>query len=131
MLTSGGSRRKSDRGSTLQFWAWWVWWTWLAWKFDLCNDVVKQNPLISIFRKLGSLKSDRGSSPLCPPLDPPLLTVRSNYARMVATWLLREIFGNQKIVGNQKICRKRTKCCIQFFNTHHIIPDLQELISDI
>ena len=35
---SGGSRRKSGRGSTLQFWAWWVW---LAWKLDLCDDVVK------------------------------------------------------------------------------------------
>ena len=22
---SGGSRRNSDRGSTLQFWAWWAW----------------------------------------------------------------------------------------------------------
>ena len=29
-LHSGGSRRKSDRGSTLQFWAWWVWWARLA-----------------------------------------------------------------------------------------------------
>ena len=28
--SSGGSRRKSDRGSTLHFWAWWVWWAWLA-----------------------------------------------------------------------------------------------------
>ena len=27
---SGGSRRESDRGSTLQFWALWVWWAWLA-----------------------------------------------------------------------------------------------------
>ena len=24
---------------------------WLAWKLDLCDDVVKQNPMISIFRK--------------------------------------------------------------------------------
>ena len=69
---SGGSRRKSDRGSPLQFWASWVWWAWLSWKLDLCNDVVKQNPTILIFRKLGSLKSDRGLSPLRPPLDPPL-----------------------------------------------------------
>ena len=30
---------------------------WLAWKLDLCNDVVKQNPMISVFRKLGSLKA--------------------------------------------------------------------------
>ena len=49
-----------------------MWWAWLAWKLDLCDDAVKQNPMISIFRKFGSLKSDRGSSPLCPPLDPPL-----------------------------------------------------------
>ena len=27
-------------------------WVWLAWKWDSCNDVVKQNPMISIFRKL-------------------------------------------------------------------------------
>ena len=53
-LHSGGSRQNSDRGSTLQFWAWWAW---LAWKLDLCNDVVKQKPMISIFRKLGSLKA--------------------------------------------------------------------------
>ena len=66
---SGGSRHKCDRGSTLQVWALWVWWAWLAWKLDLCDDVVKQNPMISIFRKLGSLKSDRGSRPS---LDPPL-----------------------------------------------------------
>ena len=65
---SGGSRRKSDRGSTLQFWELWVWCAWLAWKLDLCDDVVKQNPMISIIRKVGSLKSDRGYSPLCPPL---------------------------------------------------------------
>ena len=44
---------------------------WLAWNLDLCNDV-KQNPMISNFRKLGSLKSDRGSSPLRLPLDTPL-----------------------------------------------------------
>ena len=72
-LYSGRFRRKSDRGSTLQFWALWVWLAWLAWKLDLCDDVVKQNPMISIFRKIGSLKSDRGSSPLRPLLDPPLL----------------------------------------------------------
>ena len=48
---SGGSRRKSNRGSTLQFWAWWVWWAWLAWKLDLFDDVVKQNPMISIIIK--------------------------------------------------------------------------------
>ena len=41
MTVSGGSRRKSDRGSTLQFWALWVWWAWLAWKLDLCEDVFK------------------------------------------------------------------------------------------
>ena len=69
---SGGSRRQSDRGSTLQFWALWVWRTWLAWKLDLCDDVVKQNLMVSIFRKLGSLKSDWGSSPLRPPRDSPL-----------------------------------------------------------
>ena len=69
---SCGSRRKSDRGSTLQFWALWVWLAWLVWKLDLCDDVVKQNPMISIFRKFRSLKSDRGSSPLRPPLDLPL-----------------------------------------------------------
>ena len=79
MCTSGGSRRRSDRGSTLQFWLWWVWWAWLAWKLDLCNDVVKENPMISIFRKLESLKPDRGSSPLRPPLDPPLCTARNLY----------------------------------------------------
>ena len=27
---SSRSRRKSDRGSTFQFWAWWVRWAWLA-----------------------------------------------------------------------------------------------------
>ena len=39
----------------------------------LCDDVAKQNPMISILRKLkfnvkkiGSLKSERGSSPLLP-----------------------------------------------------------------
>ena len=51
---SGGSRRKSDRGSTLQVWAWWAW---LAWKLDLCSDVVKENPMISILRKSGSLNT--------------------------------------------------------------------------
>ena len=50
--SSGGSSPKSDRGSTLQVWAFWVWWAWLAWRLDLCNDVVKQNAMISIFRKL-------------------------------------------------------------------------------
>ena len=51
---SGASRRKSDRGSTLQVWAWCVW---LAWKLDLCNDAVKQDPMTAIFRKLRSLKA--------------------------------------------------------------------------
>ena len=83
LSTSGGSKRISDRGSTLQFWALCVWWVWLAWKLDLGDYVSKQNPRISIFRKLGSLKSDRGSSPLRPPLDPPLLSTTSRIERDV------------------------------------------------
>ena len=39
----------------------------------------------SIFRKLGSLKSDRGSSPLRPPLDPPL-TILNTSTRLDIVW---------------------------------------------
>ena len=58
-------------------------WVWLAWKWDSCNDVVKQNPMISIFRKLGSFKSDRGSIPLHPPLDPPLTLFHRNMCYLI------------------------------------------------
>ena len=30
-MYNGGSRRKSDRGSILQLWAWWEWWEWWVW----------------------------------------------------------------------------------------------------
>ena len=79
-----------------------MWWAWLAWKLDLCDDVVKQNPMISIFRKLGCLKSDRGSSPLRPPLDPPL---------ELSKW--RQIKQNQKCLTCNEVYAVLRMLCLQ------------------
>ena len=71
---------------------------------------LSKTPMIPIFIKLENLKSDRGSSPLRLPLDPPLAASTSFYGRLFDTKLNQRRLA--AVFQTKAVSQKHPSICI-------------------